>query len=316
MDINSLTPALLRVGGDSTWRTWSIRLGEGRRGRKLTRAAAERCCSGGADAVPSLAHALAAERGGSIARYHDLLAAERRWRPTRRRALDAAAASGRGLTFGDRPLCTVLRPRFLTPRASTALLPDARAVAAARVPDGARGRARRRRRSAQQFRLTDWEEELVADRPGLPRPEPDRRGSTAFFVDDGRGLQLHRVQRRDAGGRGVRRRARRAVLGAAGDAGVPAAVRGARRSRRAPGVLHALLDALRAVARARASRRASRSSTGARCRRSASSCSSTTTSRAMGIECAHRRPARGRVPRRRSSCAGDCHDHARSTSAC
>ena len=63
----------------------------------------------------------------------------------------------RGLFFGDRPLCTVLRPRFLTPeqyrflrdRCALVLSAFRKAYERALVDDAFRA----------LFRLTDWEEE-------------------------------------------------------------------------------------------------------------------------------------------------------------
>ncbi len=93
----------------------------------------------------------------------------------------------RGLYFGDRPLCSVLRPRMLTPgqyrwiRREIAVLMRAftriheRAVA----DDAFRA----------QFRLLDWEETLVHDDPGYSSPSPTSR-LDAFFNPDEQTLRF------------------------------------------------------------------------------------------------------------------------------
>ena len=93
----------------------------------------------------------------------------------------------RGLFFGDRPLCSVLRPRFLTPeqyrflRDRCAILLSAFRKAYDRsILDAAfRG----------QFRLTDWEEQLVKHDPGFRDASPVSR-LDAFFVHERGGLRF------------------------------------------------------------------------------------------------------------------------------
>ncbi len=91
--------------------------------------------------------------------------------------------AARGLVFGDRPLCTVLRPRFLLPaeydrmRARSAILLGAfaRALEAALAqPD-----------ILDQFRLEDWERTLALEDPGIPA-SPVSRLDAFFTPDDGR----------------------------------------------------------------------------------------------------------------------------------
>ncbi len=106
----------------------------------------------------------------AIARYHDLLSA------------DLAAESQaqlddqlrrRGLFFGDRPICTVLRPRFLTraqydfirTRSLVLLGAFEKAYRAAMTDSNVRA----------QFGLTDWEEALVRHDPGYPTYGPTSR---------------------------------------------------------------------------------------------------------------------------------------------
>jgi hypothetical protein len=93
----------------------------------------------------------------------------------------------RGLYFGERPLCTVLRPRFLTPaqldylRARSAILLSAFAKTYARAIADAEFRA--------QFGLAEWEEALVQHDPGFADPSPTSR-LDAFFVDPSSGMHL------------------------------------------------------------------------------------------------------------------------------
>jgi hypothetical protein len=88
---------------------------------------------------------------------------------------------GRELFFGDRPLCTVLRPRFLTPEQYRQLQTAIRAVMPAfhRAHQAALAEAGFR----AQFRLTDWEEKLIQVDPGFPSPSPTSRMDTFFLGD-------------------------------------------------------------------------------------------------------------------------------------
>ena len=115
-----------------------------------------------------------------VAAYHDLLADD-----------VAAESQGvlddqlrrRGLYFGDRPLCTVLRPRFLLPeqyrflQASTALLLGAfrRAFEAGLAAAGVR----------RQFRLAEWEESLIGVDPGFRDPSPTSRLDLFYLPEAG-----------------------------------------------------------------------------------------------------------------------------------
>lgn len=86
----------------------------------------------------------------------------------------------RNLVFGDRALCTVLRPRFFTPEALRTLegrirrLMRAFAVAHEAAMADAALRA--------QFRLAGWEEQLVLADPGYQAPSPHGR-LDCFQVD-------------------------------------------------------------------------------------------------------------------------------------
>ena len=114
----------------------------------------------------------------AIATYHDLL--------TEQLAADswtqlADQLRRRGLYFGERPLCTVLRPRFLTPEHYAALQ---RCVA---VLLGAFDKAYRAALAdptiRAQFAPTEWEEELLRDDPGFSAPSPTGRLDTFFQTD-------------------------------------------------------------------------------------------------------------------------------------
>lgn len=117
----------------------------------------------------------------AIAAYHDLLASGGALAADSQAALEKAQQA-RGLHFGTRPVCTVLRPRFLTP-AQYRLLHDTVATmlpAFQAVYDRALADATFR----QQFRMLDWEEELLAIDPGFACPSPTSRFDTFFASDD------------------------------------------------------------------------------------------------------------------------------------
>ncbi len=119
----------------------------------------------------------------AIARYHDGLGD------------DVAAASmemlttrlrSEGLYFGDRPLCSVLRPRFFTAaqyrhvgRASRLVVSAMEKVRQAAMANDA---------LRAQFRLLDWEERLVHADPRLPVASPVSR-LDAFFAPGPDGLK-------------------------------------------------------------------------------------------------------------------------------
>ena len=120
----------------------------------------------------------------AIARYHDLLAGgladdSQAW-------LDEKTER-RGLTFGGRPVCTVIRPRWMTPR-EYALCRDRAAVVLCAFSTAQRA-ALADESVRKQLRLTDWEEQLVTVDPGFAAASPTSR-LDAFFVDEGRGLRF------------------------------------------------------------------------------------------------------------------------------
>jgi hypothetical protein len=112
----------------------------------------------------------------AIETYHDLL--------TDQLAQDSQAQMDdqlrrRGLYFGDRPLCTVLRPRFFTPRQYRFLRQRVRPLL--RAFDRAYLAAVSDPQFLDQFRLDDWERVLVEHDPGFRSPTPVSR-LDAFFV--------------------------------------------------------------------------------------------------------------------------------------
>ena len=88
----------------------------------------------------------------------------------------------RGLFFGDRPLSTVLRPRFIHPGQYRALQVAIHAVMPAfqKIHKAAMADAGFR----AQFRLNGWEEELIQVDPGFDTPSPTSRMDT-FFDEEG-----------------------------------------------------------------------------------------------------------------------------------
>ena len=117
------------------------------------------------------------------AAYHALLdgTAGERLAADTHGALEAQLAR-RGLVFGDRALCTVLRPRFFTPRQYQGL---ARQVAALMPAFDAAYRAAMGDAGVRaQLRLAEWEERLIAADPsrGAALASPTSRIDT-FVVD-------------------------------------------------------------------------------------------------------------------------------------
>lgn len=95
-------------------------------------------------------------------------------------SLMTSQLTSRGLVFGGRPLCTVLRPRLVT-RAqydrvqdlTRRLMPAFDAILGAALSD---------REVRAQFRLADWEESLVDVDPGFRAGSPTSR--LDYFVND------------------------------------------------------------------------------------------------------------------------------------
>jgi hypothetical protein len=114
-----------------------------------------------------------------IAAYHDLLA-------DAALAADSQAAletgqEARSLVYGNRPVCSVLRPRFLTPLQYRFLHDRVKVLLPAfqTVYDRAMADAAFRR----HFKLRDWEETLLGYDPGYSNPSPTSRFD-AFFASE------------------------------------------------------------------------------------------------------------------------------------
>jgi len=88
----------------------------------------------------------------------------------------------RGLYFGERPLSTVLRPRFIHPSQYSALQVGIHAVMPAFQKCYEAAIADPKFRA--QYRLNDWEEELVMTDPGFKSPSPTSR-MDSFFDEAG-----------------------------------------------------------------------------------------------------------------------------------
>jgi uncharacterized circularly permuted ATP-grasp superfamily protein len=86
----------------------------------------------------------------------------------------------RDLVFGDRPLCTVLRPRFLTVAQYDAI--RRRVAVLMRAFAAAYEAALADRTMRARFRLADWEEEMLEANPGFREPSPHSRPDM-FVVD-------------------------------------------------------------------------------------------------------------------------------------
>ncbi len=93
----------------------------------------------------------------------------------------------RGLFFGGRPLCSVLRPRFLTREQYHFL--QSRMHLLLQAFDKVYVAALADKDFRSQFGLLDWEEELVQYSPGFRDPSPTSRVDT-FFVTERGGLRL------------------------------------------------------------------------------------------------------------------------------
>lgn len=132
--------------------------------------------------LPPLPPGEAAAQREAIDRYLALLDGDPALAAETAAALDDAHRR-RGMYFGDRPLCSVLRPRFLTPAQHAWVRGRVRALLAAfgtlhriAMEDPA---------FRAQLRLLDWEEALLADDPGFPHPAPTSRPDLFFTAETG-----------------------------------------------------------------------------------------------------------------------------------
>jgi len=114
----------------------------------------------------------------AIHTYHDLLTDELAGETQAR--LDEQLRL-RGLFFGERPLCTVLRPRFITAEQYRFLQERSRIVL--RAFGKAYQAALQDKAFRAQFGLLDWEEELIRQDPGFRDPSPTSR-LDSFFVTE------------------------------------------------------------------------------------------------------------------------------------
>jgi len=120
----------------------------------------------------------------AIRDYHDLLTDE--LAQVSQARLDEQLQQ-RGLVFGGRPLCSVLRPRFMTPEQYRFLQSRVRILMHAL--DKAYHIALEDPAFRAQFGLLDWEEALIHYDPGFRAPSPTARVDT-FFVTERGGLRL------------------------------------------------------------------------------------------------------------------------------
>jgi glutathionylspermidine synthase len=119
-----------------------------------------------------------------IERYHALLTDELGGETQRQ--LDAQLRL-RGLYFGERALCTVLRPRFLSPAQYRFL--QARGSVVLRALRKAHQAALADESVLSQFGLVDWERQLVHVKTGFRDASPVSR-LDAFFVGESGGLRF------------------------------------------------------------------------------------------------------------------------------
>ena len=125
-------------------------------------------------ARPSSSPVRSASAVDPAADYHDLLAsAAGEQLAADTHGLLERQLAARGLFFGDRPLCTVLRPRFLR-EAQYAHIRE-RAALVLQAFDLVGRRALGDPALRAQFRLTDWEEQVVQDDPGFRDASPVSR---------------------------------------------------------------------------------------------------------------------------------------------
>ncbi len=117
----------------------------------------------------------------AIAVYHELLTAHSTLAADSHATLEQSQQL-RGLVFGTRLVCTALRPRFLTfaqyrllHDTVQVLLPAFQTIYHRAVADvGFRS----------QFRLADWEHELLTVEPGYTEPSPTSRFDSFFASDE------------------------------------------------------------------------------------------------------------------------------------
>ncbi len=163
----------------------------------------------------------------AIERYHELLTPDV---AAESQALLDEQLLSRGLFFGDRALCSVLRPRllfgehfaFVQRQCALLLAAFARALRAA-LADGA---------VLDQFGLEDWERTLIEFDPGFRDASPTSR-LDAFYDADAGSLYFTEYNAETPAGRATTTCSPRSFFGAAGDGRVPARSTRCARCRRA-----------------------------------------------------------------------------------
>ena len=120
----------------------------------------------------------------AIQTYHDLLTDEL---AAETQARFDEEHRRRGMYFGDRPLCSVLRPRFLSPDQYRWIRQNVEILM--RAFDRAHRVAVENDEFRAQFRLLDWEEELIQHDPGYRAPSPTAR-LDAFFTPETSTLRI------------------------------------------------------------------------------------------------------------------------------
>jgi glutathionylspermidine synthase len=121
-----------------------------------------------------------------IEEYHALLDGDGELAAESAHQLDAQLRA-RGLYFGERALCSVLRPRFLSPSQYRFL--QQRAAVVLRAFRKAHCAALENDAVLDQFGLSDWERELAHVNPGFRDASPVSR-LDAFFVNESGGLRF------------------------------------------------------------------------------------------------------------------------------
>jgi uncharacterized circularly permuted ATP-grasp superfamily protein len=112
----------------------------------------------------------------AVEHYHELLTDELAGES--QQVLDAELRR-RGVVFGERALCTVLRPRFMTAEQYRYL--RERLAILLRAFDRVYRAALEDTPLRRQFGLTEWEEELIREDPGYPDPSPTSRFDTFYM---------------------------------------------------------------------------------------------------------------------------------------
>ena len=176
----------------------------------------------------------------AITHYHELLTDEL---AQASEAMLTDQLRRRGLVFGDRPLATVLRPRFMTIERYRLLQGRVRVLMGAF--GRAYGRAMADRAFRAQFRLAEWEERLIRHETG-PEASPTSRVD-AFVMDEAGTMALTEYNAETPAGAGYND----ALVAAFADLPIMRAF--GRRYEAVPllarhGVLHVLLDAYEAWA--------------------------------------------------------------------